>query len=143
MNSYSVVVPVHNKESFIKKTLESVISQTYTDFELILVNDGSTDKSGLICDEFALKDSRIKVIHQQNGGVSNARNNGVKAATNNLIAFLDADDFWNPDFLMHMNELIEYYPDVDIYSSKYATIQKGLVIENENYFPTYKKFLST
>lgn len=141
MNVFSIVIPVHNKEEYLKKTLDCVLGQTYTHFELILVNDGSVDLSGDICDEYASIDSRIKVLHQKNGGVSNARNTGVKAAKNELISFLDADDLWRPNFLYEMNRMIEHYPNVDIYSSKFATIQNGIVIENEKFFSSIDKFI--
>ena len=141
MNIFSIVIPVHNKESYLKKTLNCILNQTYTHFELILVNDGSKDLSGNICDKYAASDSRIKVIHQKNGGVSNARNNGIKAASNELIAFIDADDFWSLDFLMQMNEMILSINEVDIYSSKYATIQNGEIIQNENFFEADGEFV--
>lgn len=89
----SIIVPVYNGEKFIARCVESVLAQTYTDFELILVNDGSKDNSGAICDELACKDSRIRVIHQENGGVSRARNCGLDAAKGNVIGFVDADDY--------------------------------------------------
>lgn len=95
----SVIVPVYNAEKFLDKCIESILSQTFTDFEAILVNDGSTDKSGEICDIWAQKDSRIKVIHQQNSGVSVARNNGISAAKGEYIAFVDSDDSINCDYL--------------------------------------------
>ncbi len=112
MNQFSIVIPVHNKEKYIYKTLNSVLNQTYPHFELILVDDGSVDNSGNICDQYALADSRIKVIHQKNGGVSNARNTGIKAASNNLIAFIDADDFWKEDYLERMSDLIKKFPKI-------------------------------
>ena len=135
---YSIVVPVHNKEKYIHKTLKSIIEQTYFNFELILVNDGSTDLSGEICESYAIKDSRIKVIHQKNGGVSNARNNGIKAASNQLIAFIDADDYWDITFLEQMNELISAFPEILIYSAKFALEKNTKILLGENYFPTGK-----
>lgn len=141
MNTFSIVIPVHNKEKYLEKTLTSVLNQTYQKFELILVNDGSEDQSGNICKSYAEKDQRIKVVHQKNRGVSNARNTGIKMASNDLIAFIDADDTWSPDFLMQMNKLIEYYPDIDIYSSKYATVQKGKITVNDKYFETDDKYI--
>lgn len=141
MNIFSIVVPVHNKEKYIDKTLTSVLQQTYPYFELILVNDGSKDSSGAICDKYAASDQRIKVIHQQNGGVSNARNTGIKAASTELIAFLDADDWWDSEFLNQMKNLIARFADINIYSAKFATIQKGKIITGENFFPAGKKFI--
>ncbi len=95
----SVIVPVYNSEKFLDKCIESILNQTFTDFEVILVDDGSTDKSGQICDIWAHKDSRIKVMHQPNRGVSVARNNGIAAAKGEYIAFVDSDDSVNSDYL--------------------------------------------
>lgn len=89
----SVIVPVYNIEKYIGRCIESILSQTYADLEIILVDDGSTDSSGAICDEYAEKDSRIKVIHQKNGGVSSARNRGLDVATGKYIGFVDGDDY--------------------------------------------------
>lgn len=95
----SIIVPVYNGEKFIARCVESVLAQTYTDFELILVNDGSKDNSGAICDNLAEKDGRIRVIHQENGGVSRARNRGLDVAQGDVIGFVDADDYVLPEFL--------------------------------------------
>lgn len=91
---FSIVIPVYNAEKYLGECVESVLSQSMTDFELILVNDGSTDKSGHLCDRFALRDERVKVIHQQNSGHITARMNGVSAAVGDYIMFLDSDDYW-------------------------------------------------
>ena len=95
----SIIVPVYNGEKFIARCVESVLAQTYTDFELILVNDGSKDNSGAICDNLAEKDGRIRVIHQENGGVSRARNRGLDVAQGDVIGFVDADDYIAPNCL--------------------------------------------
>ena len=95
----SIIVPVYNGEKFITRCVESVLAQTYTAFELILVNDGSKDNSGAICDALAQKDNRIRVIHQKNGGVSRARNRGLDAAKGDVIGFIDADDYFAPNLL--------------------------------------------
>lgn len=95
----SIVVPVYKVEDVISKCIESIIAQTYSDWELILVDDGSPDKSGKICDEYSSKDSRIRVIHQSNSGVSTARNNGIAAAKGDYITFVDSDDYICPSFL--------------------------------------------
>ncbi len=129
------------KEKYIYKTLNSVLNQTYPHFELILVDDGSVDNSGNICDQYALADSRIKVIHQKNGGVSNARNTGIKAASNNLIAFIDADDFWKEDYLERMSDLIKKFPKINIYSSKYTTVVNGIASKSEEFFPSETKYV--
>ncbi len=95
----SIIVPVYNGEKFIARCVESVLAQTYSDFELILVNDGSKDNSGAICDDFAARDRRVRVIHQENGGVSRARNHGLDAAKGDVIGFVDADDYIAPETL--------------------------------------------
>lgn len=92
----SIVVPVYNVEKYLDKAINAIINQTYTNLEILLVDDGSKDKSGEICDAYALKDARIKVIHKDNGGSSTARNAGIQAATGDYIGFLDADDWAEP-----------------------------------------------
>ena len=94
MEKVAIIVPVYNAEKFLKYSVESMINQTYSNLEIVLVNDGSTDKSGLLCDEYAQKDNRVKVIHVDNGGQSRARNIGVKNATADWIVFLDSDDYY-------------------------------------------------
>jgi len=90
----SVVVPVYNVEKYLRECVDSVIAQTFTDFELILVDDGSPDKSGKICDEYATKDSRVRVFHKTNGGVVDARFFGLRQARGDYVVFLDSDDSW-------------------------------------------------
>lgn len=97
MPKVSVIIPVYRAEKFIHECIESVLNQTHTDLELILVDDGSPDNSGVICDEYALKDNRIKVYHQTNGGVCVARNKGLDMATGDYILFLDSDDYMPTD----------------------------------------------
>ncbi len=95
----SVIVPVYNVEKYLPRCIESILRQTYPYFELILVNDGSPDKSGKICDKYAKKDERIKVIHKENGGVSSARNAGLDCACGEYISFIDSDDWIREDYL--------------------------------------------
>lgn len=95
----SVIIPAYNAERFISETIESVVNQTFSDFELLIVDDGSTDNQKKIIKEFAASDNRIRYIHQLNEGVSAARNNGFKNSCGQFIAFLDADDVWLPDNL--------------------------------------------
>ena len=92
MPRLSVIVPVYKVEKYIHKCVDSILNQTFTDFELILVDDGSPDKCGEICDEYAKKDARIRVIHKENGGLSDARNFGIDAAKGEIIGFVDSDD---------------------------------------------------
>lgn len=95
----SVVVPVYKVEKYLKKCVDSIIAQTYKNIEIILVDDGSPDSCPEICDEYAEKDSRVKVVHQQNGGLSAARNSGIKAAAGEYISFVDSDDFIQPLYI--------------------------------------------
>jgi glycosyltransferase involved in cell wall biosynthesis len=150
---FSIVIPIFNKNSHLEKAVSSVLSQSFNQFELILVNDGSTDNSFDIVLKLQQKYRTIKIINQLNQGVSVARNNGVAVATCSYIAFLDADDWWHPDYLHTMKELIEKYPDAGIYGSSYYKVknqmempakigveedfQTGLI----NYFQVYSKTL--
>jgi glycosyltransferase involved in cell wall biosynthesis len=97
-NLISIIVPIYNAEKYLKECIDSIINQTYKNIEIILVDDGSTDNSGKICDDYAKNDNRIIVIHKQNGGVSSARNNGLDQATGKWIAFVDADDWIDKDY---------------------------------------------
>lgn len=101
---YSIIVPVYNVELVLPRCIESVLNQTVSDFELILVDDGSPDGSGSICDAYSERDSRVHVIHQKNAGVSAARNAGIKAAQGEFIVFVDSDDFVEPDLLRYLSE---------------------------------------
>ncbi|MBC5632686.1 glycosyltransferase family 2 protein [Parabacteroides hominis] len=122
----SVVIPLFNKEKVVLKTLESVTKQTFTDFEVVVINDGSTDRSVGIVSQFisdreSLSDQpNIRLINKPNGGVSSARNRGIQEAKGEYVAFLDADDEWMPDFLYRINELIVKYPMCDVFATLYA-----------------------
>ena len=98
----SVVVPVYNVEAYIARCIESILSQTHRNLELILVDDGSLDHSGAICDAYAEKDSRILVIHQENAGVSKARNAGIDQAKGEYLSFVDSDDWIEPDHIQSL-----------------------------------------
>ena len=97
MEKISVIIPVYNVEPYIMKCLDSVLKQTHENLEILIINDGSTDKSGLICDEYAAKDDRIKVYHKENGGLSTALNNGLSSFTGEFLGFVDSDDWIEPD----------------------------------------------
>ena len=97
MTNLSIIVPVYKAEQYIHECVDSILNQIYTDFELILIDDGSPDNCGRICDEYARKDNRIKVIHQKNSGVSVARNKGVEVSTGKYISFVDSDDYISPE----------------------------------------------
>ena len=105
----SVIVPVYNCEQYLPALLDSVLAQTYQNFEIILVNDGSRDGSGTICDAYAAQDSRIRVIHQENGGVSRARNRGLELAAGDAVSFIDSDDILEPDMYELLAEGIVKY----------------------------------
>lgn len=128
----SVVIPLYNKEQSIASTINSVLAQTYKDFEIVVVNDGSTDKSVDVVR--SIDDDRIVLISQKNQGVSAARNTGILAARGNYVAFLDADDIWDIQYLETSVKLIKDYPNAGIYGTA-----SGLIIndikktENSNY----------
>lgn len=105
----SVIVPVYNVEKYLKRCINSIISQTYTNLQIILVNDGSLDSSGKICDEYTKKDSRIIAVHQKNEGLSGARNNGLLFAKGELISFVDSDDWLHPDMYKTLVQLLQMY----------------------------------
>ena len=146
---FSVIIPLYNKAPYIRKALESVLAQTYTDYEVIVVDDGSTDDSARIAEEYIreAKGERLKVkgaensiaendasrlsplafrlLKQQNAGVSAARNNGVAQASGDYIAFLDADDWWEPTYLERMAQLIADYPEAGLYACNYVYYKPG------------------
>ena len=102
----SIIVPIFNTESYLVKCIESILAQDYQNFELLLVNDGSTDASGSICDEYSYIDKRIKVLHKDNGGVSSARNIGLKMAQGNYVLFIDSDDWIESDTISYLLMII-------------------------------------
>ncbi|EGC90834.1 glycosyltransferase, group 2 family protein [Turicibacter sp. HGF1] len=109
----SVIVPIYNVENYLERCLESIVNQTYKNLEIILVDDGSPDKCPRICDDWAKKDSRIKVIHKRNGGLSDARNQGISHATGEYICFVDSDDFIDTNmYLKMMEEMIKNQADI-------------------------------
>lgn len=113
----SVVIPLYNKEKQIANTLQTVLSQTYQDFEIVIVNDGSTDNS--VVEVEKVQDSRIRIIHQKNTGVSAARNRGIEEAKYDLIAFLDGDDEWKPEYLETQYNLFLKYPECSVFAVNY------------------------
>lgn len=110
----SVIVPIYNVEKYLERSIGALINQTYSNLEIILVNDGSKDSSGAICDEFAARDSRIKVIHKENGGSSSARNMGIEAATGDYIGFCDSDDYPEKDLYENLLNVAKEHPDMVI-----------------------------
>ncbi len=103
----SVIVPVYNVESYLRRCVDSIINQTFTDIEVILVDDGSTDMSGAICDEYAIKFDNIRVVHKENGGLSSARNVGIDNAKGDMIAFVDSDDYINKNMYKNMISIMK------------------------------------
>ena len=112
MPKLSIIIPVYNSESYITQCIDSILTQSFTNFELILVNDGSTDSSDKICDEYAQKDSRVVVIHKENGGVSSARNKGIDFAKGEWIMFVDSDDYLSTTYLSAFPMNIEHDMEV-------------------------------
>lgn len=113
----SIVIPLYNKEKLVGSTLRSVLAQTYQDFEVVVVDDGSTDGSVAVVED--VDDPRIRIIRQKNGGVSAARNTGIREAKGEFIAFLDADDEWKPVYLATQARLIQTYPECDVFATNY------------------------
>lgn len=121
----SVIIPIYNVEAYLPRCLDSVINQTYKDLEIILVDDGSPDRCGEICDEYAAKDPRIKVIHKKNGGLSDARNAGIDAATGEYITHVDSDDYVGERYVELMYNAAEKY-GADIVQSRYTSVHEEL-----------------
>jgi len=137
MAFFSVIIPLYNKADYIENTLKSVISQTFTDYEIIVINDGSTDKSETLV--LGFNDERINIYNQKNQGVSVARNFGIQKSQGKLIAFLDADDFWFPNHLEELANLYHDFPDCGMYCSRY----KIRTTENHFQIPHYKEIKSS
>lgn len=130
----SIIVPIYNVEKYLDRCIETIIEQSYTNLEIILVDDGSTDSSGKIADKYALIDKRIKVIHKLNEGVSATRNKGIEEATGEYICFADADDYLMPDYIEYLLKLaVDNDADIsltkDMYTTFHTTQVKGDTIE--------------
>lgn len=149
MAEISVVVPVYKVEQYLERCIDSILSQTFDDFKLILVDDGSPDKCPQICDEYQLKDSRVKVIHRKNGGLSAARNSGISWVLNNnlteWITFIDSDDWIHPQYLELLltsaqiaktDVTVAAFSIIDAYSEKFEKIvtNKFQVLNTEDFF---------
>lgn len=122
MPYFSIIIPLYNKEKYIENTLKSVLEQSFTDIEVIVINDGSTDQSVAVVER--IKDPRIRLIHQENQGVSVARNKGIELAKASCISFLDADDYWYPQFLETFYQLIQKYPEQAVFSAAFEVETK-------------------
>jgi glycosyltransferase involved in cell wall biosynthesis len=134
MSLISIIVPAYNVEKFLPTCIDSIITQTFTDFELILVNDGSTDSSAEICDFYAQKDIRIKVIHQKNQGLVNARKSGLSIASSKYVLYIDGDDYVESDFCEKLiNQTINF--DADIVIGGYIRNYRGRMISIKSVIP--------
>lgn len=125
---FSVIVPLYNKAPYVRHALESIAAQTFRDYEVIVVDDGSTDESLQVVEDFIrckVYGVKCKVISQENAGVAAARNKGVKESKGEYVAFLDADDWWEPTFLEEMDKLIAEYPEAGLYATNYIYYKPG------------------
>ena len=126
----SVIIPLYNKGPEIRRTLESVLAQEYQDFEIIVVDDGSTDGGARVVEDLAAQDGRISLICKENGGVCSARNVGIKAAKGEFIALLDADDAWDVRFLSDIVGMIEDFPQCGMWGINYAELYEGELVRH-------------
>lgn len=117
----SVIVPVYNVADYLPQCMESLLNQSYEALEIILIDDGSTDGSSALCDEYAVKDCRVRVIHQKNGGAASAKNAGLRAATGEYLAFVDSDDYLEPDAYTFMVEKMVHY-EADVIQASYRDV---------------------
>lgn len=124
----SVIIPLYNKQDSIAKTIQSVLNQTILDFELIVVDDGSTDNSLAVVQ--GIEDPRIRIIHKDNGGVCSARNIGIRSARGHYVALLDADDLWDQDYLKEQLRMVSDFPDCYMWGINYAETVNGEIIRD-------------
>ena len=132
---FSVVIPLYNKELYIGRSLRSVLNQTFQDFEVIVVDDGSTDGGPKLIQ--AIGDSRIRLIQQLNAGVSSARNRGIKEAKADYIAFLDADDEWSSGFLLTIMRLIKKFPSAGLFATSYTIVAEDIERKTRSHTLSY------
>ena len=121
MPFFTVIIPLYNKEKYVENAIKSILNQTFTDFELLIVNDCSTDRSVEIASEFLSEKVQI-IHHEKNSGLAATRNTGIKKATSNYVTFLDADDLWKPHFLEKIFHLIQNFPEARIFGTNYEEI---------------------
>ena len=136
MQLISIIVPAYNSESYLEKCVDSLLAQTYTDYELILVDDGSTDSTAQICDAYREKDARVRVIHQKNGGLSDARNAGIREASGDYLAFVDSDDWADPELLSVLWEGIG--KGATISACGFYTVRNGKAVAWRNDHDDYR-----
>ena len=135
---FSVVIPLYNKEKYIKGTLETVLKQSFKNFEVIIINDGSTDNS--IVEVKKIKDQRIKIFYQKNQGLSVSRNNGIEYANANYIALIDADDYWETNHLQQLHDLIKDFPNQGVYGTGYTLKKSENIYHRANFNGLAKGF---
>lgn len=143
MPKVSIIVPVYKAEKYLNRCIDSIIAQTFTDWELLLIDDGSPDRSGDICDEYAKKDIRIRVFHKKNGGVSSARNLGLYNVQGEYVTFVDSDDWIDVNTLNVCFSQIEIY-DLDILQFSYTRNERklGNVLDFESHVCTLKDYIN-
>ncbi len=140
---FSIVVPVYNVEKYLAECTESILNQSFEDFELILVDDGSPDRCPEICDEYVKKDCRVKVVHKKNGGLSDARNAGIDVATGEYVLFVDSDDYWDSAFaLEQINDVLEKHnADIVQYGhKKYFCIDDKIIDNSQRNLSQYNGY---
>lgn len=128
----SVIIPVYKVEKYLEQCISSVIRQTYRNLEIILVDDGSPDNCPKICDEYAKKDNRIKVIHKKNGGLSDARNVGTESANGTYLTYIDSDDFVSEDYIEYMYSLLKKSEDLTFSACGVKVIRENTIIKKDN-----------
>lgn len=142
MPFFSIIVPVYNVEDYLDECVQSVLTQTFTDFELILIDDGSSDNSPILCDYYSKTDSRIKVFHKENGGASSARNYGIENMSGEYVLFLDSDDFWNDSDMLNIlhQTIIDNASDIVIFGcTDFNMVTGNSVISRTGYDSKYFK----
>lgn len=131
MSFFTVIIPLYNKEKYIKNAIESVLNQTFSDFELVIIDDFSSDKSAAIAATFESEKVQL-IYHKKNCGLSASRNSGIKKANSNYITFLDADDLWKPTFLESIFQLIQNFPEARIFGTNYEEVWDAVIKNPSN-----------
>lgn len=136
---FSIIIPVYNVAAYLEKGVQSVLSQTFSDFELLLINDGSTDESASVCDRLATTDNRIRTIHKPNGGASDARNRGIREAEGDFLMFLDGDDYWDDSAALQSiadKLLVSDSPDLLLFYWQFINVNTGKQIVFDKKYDT-------
>ena len=131
MPFFTVIIPLYNKEKYIENAIKSILSQTFTDFNLLIINDCSTDASTTIASKY--ESDKVQIFnHEKNAGLSASRNTGIKNANSNYITFLDADDLWQPTFLESIFQLIQNFPEARIFGTNYEEVWESVIKKPHN-----------